>query len=52
MNFVEYIINGIKNFYFFCLLNRRCDTCMGSDGHCNECDEWKNLYRRDWNRKG
>lgn len=28
---------------------RRCSTCMGTNGHCHECDQIKrNLYKRDW----
>ena len=51
MNFIEYIIHRIKYFWFIYLLNRQCGMCMGSNGRCDECNEWKNLYRRNWKLK-
>ena len=24
--------------------------CLGSNGHCQECNEWHRLFRRDWQR--
>lgn len=48
MNFLEYI-----KWLFYSTVNRNktCNTCIGSNGHCDKCDELKrNLYKRDWNR--
>lgn len=48
MNFVEYIR---WLFYSIIFRHRKCDTCMGSNGHCDECDRLKkNLYKKDWKR--
>lgn len=48
MGFVEYIK------WLFCSIiysRRTCDTCLGSNGNCDKCDEvTKNLYRRDYKR--
>lgn len=51
MNFKEYIIYRLKYFWYIYILNRRCAMCKGSDGHCDKCNEWKNLYKRDYKRK-
>lgn len=44
MNFVEYIF---WRFQQAVLRHRRCDVCRGSNGRCNECNEWHNLYKKD-----
>lgn len=50
MRLKEYILHRLKYFWFIYVLNRQCGLCQGSNGHCNECNEWKNLYKRDWKR--
>ena len=50
MSFTEYIAYRIKYFWFIYILNRQCGMCMGSNGHCDVCDEWKHLYKRNWKR--
>lgn len=27
---------------------RHCQECLGSNGHCQECNDWHHLFRRDW----
>lgn len=45
MNFIEYLKFRV-NLWF---QNRRpCNTCRGSDGHCNLCNERHNLYKKDY----
>ena len=29
---------------------RHCQECLGSNGHCQECNDWHHLFRRDWQR--
>jgi hypothetical protein len=48
MSFLEYIEQLL---YSIIYRHRSCNTCMGSNGHCDKCDELtKNLYQRDWSR--
>lgn len=48
MNFLEY---ARWIFYKTIFSYRKCETCKGSNGHCDKCDKLKkNLYRRDWMR--
>lgn len=30
--------------------HRSCSNCRGSNGHCNECNEFHNLYKKDWGK--
>ena len=50
MSFKEYVIYRLKYFWYIYLLNRRCYMCRGSNGHCDKCNKWKNLYKRDYKR--
>lgn len=50
MSLKEYIVYRLKYFWFIYILNRQCGMCMGSNGHCDKCNEWNNLYKRDWKR--
>lgn len=48
MDFFEFLRWRIS-----CLVTERwrdCGTCQGSDGHCEQCNKWHNLYKRDWRR--
>lgn len=47
MSFFEYIIWRISKIF---QKKRSCDTCRGSNGHCDECDEFHNLYKKDWEK--
>ena len=29
---------------------RHCQECLGGNGHCQECNDWHHLFRRDWQR--
>lgn len=45
MSFWEYIK------WLIVYRHRTCDTCTGSNGNCDKCDELeKSLYKRDWER--
>lgn len=47
MNFKEYIT---WRFAMFIQKFRACDTCCGSDGHCDQCNEYHHLYRKDYQK--
>ena len=48
MSFLEYIEWLFSRIVY---RHRTCDTCMGSNGNCDKCDELtKDLYKRDWQR--
>ena len=44
MNFKKYVIWLLQ-----CIVqdHRPCDTCQGSDGYCDCCNDWHNLYKKD-----
>lgn len=47
MNFITYIKWRIA--LFFRTL-KPCRRCRGSDGHCTKCNEYHNLYKKDWQK--
>ena len=47
MNFIEHVIWLLQCHVREC---RPCGTCRGSDGHCDKCNDWNNLYKKDWEK--
>lgn len=47
MGFIEYILWRLQQFVRG---KRDCKTCRGSDGNCDKCNGWRNLYKKDWQK--
>lgn len=47
LNFSQYIVWRIQEFF---KKVRPCETCRGSNGHCDKCGEYHRLYKKDWQK--
>lgn len=47
MNFTEFLVWRLR---IWIVSKRPCKTCRGSGGHCDMCNDWHNLYKKDWQK--